>query len=272
MTFTIKESTFKDKDYHEISEKAIRSWKSNEAISLMLDLEPTQKYVFLGRSVKLGKFETFKFLIEEKKLDFNQTTPFGNCLSIAASEGHLQFVRFLIENNCDLNAESPVYLATSERHLKIVKYLIEERNFDPNQKHTTSWRAPTPLYLACAAGYFEFVRYLVEHGADVDVVYEGNSALGMACFQKRFEIVKFLIEKGGNVNFQNDRGETPLWIASSDPDSLELVKLLIENGAFLNVPSFRSGQTPLDISKARGCVRISEFLIQKGAKTKEELI
>ena len=60
---------------------------------------------------------------------------------------------------------------------------------------------------------------------------------------EHLELAKLLIENGAHVNVQNKDGETPLYNACFFED-LEMVQLLIGQGANLGVTT-RKGATPL---------------------------
>ena len=62
---------------------------------------------------------------------------------------------------------------------------------------------------------------------------DGWTPLYSAANKGYLEIVKLLIENGADINKSNNDGWTPLYSAA-DKGHLEVVKLLIENGADIN--------------------------------------
>ncbi|MES0489282.1 MAG: ankyrin repeat domain-containing protein [Leptospirales bacterium] len=94
------------------------------------------------------------------------------------------------------------------------------------------------------------VLYHLDHGVNVNIQGEyGNTILYNAIngfydsienktgAQKealRFEFVKILISRGADINIPNDRGWTPLYISIMG-GNIEIVKLLLENGANIHV-------------------------------------
>jgi len=56
----------------------------------------------------------------------------------------------------------------------------------------------------------------------------GDTFLHEACFFENLDIVKILIENGADVNVENDDGDAPM---CSTKQNLEIIELLIENGA-----------------------------------------
>jgi ankyrin repeat protein len=77
---------------------------------------------------------------------------------------------------------------------------------------------------------------------------EGNRLLHVA-IGSNYEVAKKLIARGVDVNIRNDRGETPLTIASklTDNKSKLKVKLLLASGANVNVRT-KGGETPLTLA------------------------
>jgi ankyrin repeat protein len=79
------------------------------------------------------------------------------------------------------------------------------------------------------------------------------------------EIVELLIANGADVNVKGENGWTPLHEAVRE-DQKEVVKLLITKGAGVN-PKTNSGETPLDVAEDE----IADMLRKHGGKKGEEL-
>lgn len=109
------------------------------------------------------------------------------------------------------------------------------------------------------------VQELLENGVDpnvpsfrpswVDVLLEGSPErpLSIACRKANLEIVKLLIEHGATAEPNPDTGWCPLWktIRSFQPDDVEIVSLLLENGADpINVGTYED-PGPLVAAKMR---------------------
>ena len=82
------------------------------------------------------------------------------------------------------------------------------------------------------------------------------------------EIVKLLIENGADINKSNNDGWTSLYLAVNKRH-LEVIKLLIENGADIN-KSNNNGWTPLNIAANNGHLEIVKLLIENGADISED--
>ena len=142
----------------------------------------------------------------------------------------------------------------------------------------------TPLFWAARKGRTEIVALLLVAGADVKTANDfisptnavfsrrefeakygeihnllnaadlaqkdGTPLLAWAAKKGRTDIVKLLIEAGANVNVTNKNGSTPLHIAA-DHGHTEIVKLLIEKEANVNMAN-KYGLTPLYFAAQNG--------------------
>jgi ankyrin repeat protein len=91
-----------------------------------------------------------------------------------------------------------------------------------------------------------------------------------AIIGNKIKAVKDLIKAHpGIVNVENESRETPLYMASYLGD-LDIVELLIENGARIDHKDTRGGWTALTLAAVRGHHHIVEYLIIEGAKLNEQ--
>ena len=76
--------------------------------------------------------------------------------------------------------------------------------------------------------------------------------------------VKELLAQGANVNAKSPYGATPLFFAC-DRSKVEIVKILLEKGAEVNVKDTFYGATPLNWSLGKGNAENVRMLVEKGA-------
>ena len=124
----------------------------------------------------------------------------------------------------------------------------------------------TPLM--CAISYPSIVRKLLDAGAKVEPVDQnGDSALSYACGW-HYETARLLIENGADVNVKDKDGDTPLLAVSSarSEEGMDMMRLLIEKGANVNVKNSK-GTTPLlaSLSGVTQSDEMARLLVERGA-------
>lgn len=149
----------------------------------------------------------------------------------------------------------------------------------------------SPLHYAVKSNRKDIVELLLENGADIDIedfykqgqtrerqIYEHAKKEGKLKHQYKWgtpltyavnenrEMEKFLILKGADVNVVGPYTSTPPIVYEvSLKGDIELMKLLIEKGAFLDNDS----QIPvIDLAVKNGYKEIVELIISKGGKVK----
>ena len=99
--------------------------------------------------------------------DEKNKTPLEN----ASENGHLKIVKYLVDNNANVDAGgsypslSPLGAAASMNHLDIVKCLIKKK---ANIEAIIGCRILRPLHIAAERGHLEVVQCLVQNGACVN--------------------------------------------------------------------------------------------------------
>ena len=139
-----------------------------------------------------GHLEIVKFLIEN---GVNVNADCGKPLSSASRGNHIDVVKYLVENGADVNL--PVYsinsldIAASKGNINVVKYLIEKGS---DIHHLDDM----PLYCAVESNHIKTVKYLIENGANINVL--DNIIIRTAIKNDYVKVVKYLIEKGADIS------------------------------------------------------------------------
>ncbi|XP_071954118.1 ankyrin repeat domain-containing protein 17-like [Antedon mediterranea] len=196
----------------------------------------------------------------------------GDCTPLmeAASGGHVDVVRLLIEYGAHVNSKSQtgntaLMYACSGGHEDVVQVLLEHgANIEDHNEN-----GHTPLMEAASCGHVEVARLLLMRGAGINTHSNEfkESALTLACYKGHLEMVKFLLEAGADHEHKTDEMHTALMEASMD-GHVEVAQLLLDHGAQVNMPA-DSFESPLTLAACGGHVDLAALLIDRGANIEE---
>jgi ankyrin repeat protein len=211
-----------------------------------------------------------------------ESSPGRPALYLAAKRGNADAARLLIDAGADVHADTVdgaiLVTAADEGHLEIVEMLLDA-GADINARGRSWTPDDSALYAASDHGHADIARLLVERGADVNQLNSlGETALMAAASRAHPEIVALLLENDAQTDIQNTQpsrgygnpewpaGATALHTAAyggygTPENSLEVVRLLIDYGAALNIED-TEGRTPLDVAEPQ----IAELLREAGAQ------
>ncbi|KAG8456500.1 hypothetical protein GDO86_002324 [Hymenochirus boettgeri] len=129
--------------------------------------------------------------------NINITTNDGyTALHIAAQNGYIPMVNFLLENNIDYSPKpndknNPFHLALLYNHMEVVDILLEAK-FDIN---ATNMRQQTPLHIAAEQRNIDLVEKLLKAGCDLQIAdKQGKTPLGVAARSNHILIVDMIIK------------------------------------------------------------------------------
>jgi ankyrin repeat protein len=141
----------------------------------------------------------------------------------------------------------------------LVERLVK-RGLDANAL-TGAW--DPPLHVAARNGSLLALSTLLAAGADPNIMSEDRETpLTLATAAKERNIVALLIEKGANVNVKSGpRDQTPLHIAASK-GSVDIARLLLEHECDVNAVD-RTGFTPVNQAAYDGNLSMVKLLIHE---------
>jgi ankyrin repeat protein len=124
----------------------------------------------------------------------------------------------------------------------------------------------TALVFAIRSGHGGIVRRLVGTGADVHAVDpEGGFGMAdLACMENDLEMVEILLARGAPVDHLDNMGRTALHLAAQNGNP-EMVRLLIDRKADVNVRSHVRPETPRTLAAQGGQAEVVELLLAAGA-------
>ncbi|KAL3869281.1 hypothetical protein ACJMK2_041984 [Sinanodonta woodiana] len=186
-------------------------------------------------------------------------------LHIAASNGHLQFVKRLIEfgaevNCCDSDKRTALHWCATHGHHELAKYLISVGAV-VNAAQIDGF---TPLHAATCLGHVAVCEVLLFHGADVNLTdSDGWTALHTAVCYGHIDVVQTLLNARASFTKKTTDEETAFLITASC-GHLNILKLLIEKGAKINDKNI-TGHTALHLAVHHNKFDIAKYLIQINA-------
>ncbi len=233
-----------------------------------------------------------------QKANINAKDMYGwTLLHFAASRDKLSVVEFLFNNNANINAKdvygnTPLHVAAQySSSLEIVKFLLDKDISGINNITNNGW---TPLHVAIQGNKLNTVELLLGRGADIEVrdIYNQTSLdlatrkgyLDIAGILKQVQLdrklltivesggfneAKGLIAQGANIDTNDKNGNTLLYSAAEIGD-LNLVKLLLDNGANIEAKNGEYQATPLHGAVENYRIDVVKLLLNRGANVNAE--
>ena len=186
--------------------------------------------------------------------------------------GHLDVVKFLVENKADVNHTSlPLLTALQDQyhgHVDIARILIEN---GANVNVQVNQNTPTPpLHLAIINNHFELVPLLLEKGAKTEVRDRlRETPLHHAINKMHEETIEILVKHKADVNAaypSPTSGITPFLKVMENFQSSYIPKLMLCAGALVNVSHYYTEETPLHfaIKQEHADEELVRMLIERG--------
>ena len=184
----------------------------------------------------------------------NSTGPSGTALAVAASKGYKSIVQLLLKLGANVNAQ---------------EVWKKERN-------GTTILTRTALHSAIEGEHEDIVHVLLDHGAVVNtkrinfdfsgVFYSAatNTPLQAAVLWRNTSLVQTLLDRGSDVTVAGGRWGDALFIACVVVESVQMARLLLEEGADPNAPQANLPNT-LTMAIAKKDEPLQRLLVEYGA-------
>ena len=209
-------------------------------------------YTELGNAIRFKHQDLFKPMIDAEapvnpinaKAGHNKSSP----LMIAVEDGNQWIVRCLLENGADVNYNfdtrgsifNALRCAIETKSASMVSLLLAY-GADVDARRTLRCGC-LAIHQALEMCSIPIVGLLLEHGADIDIVCAfPGTPVRVAINTENVQALRFLVGKGANVNKECFTRFTPYVSINSSllhattMNSLEMVRILVENGAVLGL-------------------------------------
>ncbi len=115
----------------------------------------------------------------------------------------------------DHRDKTPLHLAAEQGHMQIVEYLVEN-GANVNATTPAKYGEVTPLRYAIANEDYQMVRYLIQNGADVNHANQGGwTPVITAARVGNLDIIRLLLDAGAELDVRTSDGLTPVRVASN---------------------------------------------------------
>jgi len=155
-----------------------------------------------------------------------------------------------------------VFEAASDGHPEIIRLLVEH-GADVNAK---DYEGKTVLLRPCVLSEPELVSLILSKGGEPDflIAEDDMTPVKMAMHYNQPETVKALLKCGADVNLRTHNKRTYLHEAADDVD-LKMARILIEAGADVNA-KVKFGNTPVDEALSQGNDKMVKLLRSAGGR------
>ena len=232
-----------------------------------------------------GNLLKLKAYLQLQHYNLQDINKYGNTvLHIAAQAGHLNIVRYLVEESMlvskadstplysktNLNGETPLFLACLNGEIQIAKYLLREamkRQSVEVIANSKTIEGNNILHYVVLSQSLELIKTLTTTDflptAELlhSVNKNGRLPIHLACLVGAIDTVQYLLHLYPYCNFKDKYGWSLIHFAALSDASDILQYLILEMNANPHtVDIFQS--TPLHFAAASGCLESVQFLIK----------
>ncbi|KAJ3008043.1 UNVERIFIED_CONTAM: Carrier protein, mitochondrial, partial [Siphonaria sp. JEL0065] len=194
-------------------------------ISKIVSLSKNEGHLLFAVNASKGNTKLAQILLSMGVSVDGSGNGLKNPLHIAASEGHLEFVKFLLKNGANVeektNKRTPLHFACQFRHFPCCKVLLEH-GADPNAKDMDN---KTAMHYSVQMGNSPIISLLLRYGALLDIPTFGDGFTPLHYSMKNRAISEQLLNAGAPINAADTRGRTFLHYAASagEKETIDLI-------------------------------------------------
>ena len=219
-----------------------------------------------------GHLNLCKTLIDKHKFDIHMSDNGGwTALHHAVMNGSYKLITYFVGIGADIglkvdNGMNCLHIAASRGHLNLCKVLVDKHNFDVKKTCKTGW---TALHTSATNGSYELVTYFVEMGSDIHLkTDDGRNCLHLAAGYGHLNLCKTLVE---NHNFDVNMADNDEWTAlhfSAKFGNFDLFLYFLGKGSEIYCKTSNS-ENVLHLSAHEGHFDICEFVLEYFVKDYE---
>ena len=217
-------------------------------------------------SAKNDDVQTLLACIETGKFNIDSADATGmTALHYAASFGHIQIVKILVEKGARINkkndwGETCLHYAAKYGSLCTVEFLVTKGG-DIFAEDQSRW---TPFIDSVDSGSLNVTVFLATKGSDMNRrSRDGKAPLHIAAINGDLPICEFLVLNGAAIDSKDDSQKTPLHFAASE-GHLNICQFLCNNSADQDIRDL-TGRAALHYAALFGHVDVIECLIDHGS-------
>ncbi|XP_057318733.1 ankyrin-1-like [Microplitis mediator] len=212
----------------------------------------------LHLAVDQNNYTIAEFLIR-RRAEVNALTKENQSpLQIAIEKNNINLVKLLIKNNADINVvtkdyETALIFSIKNENFNLFKILLDA-GAEVNPVNLP------PLFVAIEKNCYTMTKRLIERGANINTIYNNQTALIIAVEKENLKIAKLLIRNKADINIEVAVAKTAL-SAAIIKGNFVIFKMLVDAIADLNSPNL----LPLHLAVLQDNYDFTEYLVSSGA-------
>jgi ankyrin repeat protein len=203
----------------------------------LLTIDSLDRTTPLIWALDAGYVGVAEFLVEKGADIFTPTEEGKTAFLIAVEGGYRKIVDLLLSRDKELvhrkdgEDNTSLMVAAQEGHLSLVKFLLKAGvSIDSRNAF-----GETALILASREGRLSVVEFLIAEKAEVNIRNRHVvTALAWCIYHRQLPLISKLLEAGADIHLKDGSLKTPVMILAEQPEnetSLEILKLLAQRGA-----------------------------------------
>ncbi|TMS38461.1 hypothetical protein L596_005181 [Steinernema carpocapsae] len=224
----------KMKELQIASQKAQEKRRNTSDVVDIIDIQTESNHDTALTLACAGGYHDLVELLIRKGADVEHRDKKGfTPLVLAATGGHVECVKHLLEASCMVDAvsertkDTALSLACSGGRKEVVELLLKA-NANKEHRNVSDY---TPLSLAASGGYIEIIQLLLNAGAEINSRTGSKlciSPLMLAAMNGHEAATKLLLEKGSDINAHIETNRNTALTLACFQGRVEVVRLLLK--------------------------------------------